>query len=395
MTSGLGHHDRIGPPVLNGHRRPLEKNTVNGPSDNFRDLSVDHVEFYVADAARSAGDLVGRFGFTVCAVSGNPDRDHYSVGLRQNAIDVVLTQADQEDHPAATFVQRHGDGVANIALRTDDVRRDFTAAVARGARPISEPVEWPDGEITATIGSFGDLRHTLIQRPTRPAATALPGLPDLVAPTDQPMTTIPTGAKPGLLDIDHFAVCLESGTLQSTVEFYESVLDFRVIFEERIVVGAQAMISQVVQSASRAVTLTLIQPDPTTEAGQIDDFIKDHGGPGIQHVAFGSAAIVSSISALRANGVEFLQTPAAYYRLLADRLDLTRYDVNDLRQLDILVDSDHDGQLFQIFARSVHPRRTFFFEVIERFGAQTFGSGNIKALYEAVEAERIRSQDRI
>jgi 4-hydroxymandelate synthase len=280
-------------------------------------------------------------------------------------------------------------------LRTDDVRGDWASAVAGGAVPVSGPVRWPGGEVTATIGSFGDLRHTLIQRPTGAhGLPTRPGLPDLVDPADSWSDRSPAAERrPGLLDIDHFAVCLETGTLSSTVAFYESVLNFQVIFEERIVVGAQAMLSQVVQSASGAVTLTLIQPDPDAEAGQIDDFLKEHAGPGIQHIAFGSAGIVDTIGTLCTNGVQFLHTPPAYYRLLTERLELTRYTAEELKRYDILVDSDHDGQLFQIFARSVHPRRTFFFEVIERFGARTFGSGNIKALYEAVEAERIRSQD--
>jgi 4-hydroxymandelate synthase len=173
------------------------------------------------------------------------------------------------------------------------------------------------------------------------------------------------------------------------VKFYERVLGFRRTFSERIVVGAQAMDSEVVQSRSGRVTLTLIAPDVSREPGQIDEFLKNHGGAGVQHIAFAATDIVQAISTLRANHVEFLRTPDSYYLMLPKRLDLAAHSVDELRSLNVLADADHDGQLFQIFAKSVHPRRTFFFEVIERLGASTFGSGNIKALYQAVELERL------
>jgi 4-hydroxymandelate synthase len=157
---------------------------------------------------------------------------------------------------------------------------------------------------------------------------------------------------------------------------------------DRRLVGDQAMNSKVVQSRSREVTLTLIEPDTSRTPGQIDRFLKNHGGPGVQHVAFRSLNIVRSVRTMRSNGAEFLKTPSAYYRLLADRLELSRYTAADLGELGILADEDHAGQLFQIFTRSTHPRGTVFVEVIERLGATTFGSGNIRALYEAVEAEQ-------
>jgi 4-hydroxymandelate synthase len=160
------------------------------------------------------------------------------------------------------------------------------------------------------------------------------------------------------------------------------------IFSEDIVVGAQSMISRVVQSSSGAVTFTLIEPDLSREPGQIDEFLKKHDGSGVQHIAYTSDDIVRSVGSMRSGGVEFLTTPGTYYTLLAERLTARRHTVEDLRDHDILMDEDHDGQLFQIFTRSVHPRRTLFMEVIERAGARTFGSGNIKALYEAVELQR-------
>ncbi|HET8683618.1 MAG TPA: 4-hydroxyphenylpyruvate dioxygenase [Micromonosporaceae bacterium] len=362
---------------------------------SLRDLHVEYVEFYVNDAAATATDLARRYGLEVAGARGDRGgaSDHYSMTLRRGEVGLVVTEPTDEQHPAALFVQRHGAGVANIAMRTPDARDAFAAAVARGARPVTEPVAGPDGSVSATIAGFGDVTHTFVERPRDNAdrGVVLPGATPVPPGPGQPgLAGLPA---PDLRTVDHFAVCLEAGTLDPTVEFYESALDFSVIFQERIVVGAQAMLSKVVQSASQQVTFTLIEPDPSAEAGQIDEFLKNHAGPGVQHVAFSTGSIVAAVSAAQARGVEFLTTPAAYYRLLAQRMELVRYGTDDLRALNILVDEDHDGQLFQIFARSAHPRRTFFFELIERLGARTFGSGNIKALYEAVEAERIKPQD--
>ncbi|BCK72298.1 hypothetical protein Srufu_062510 [Streptomyces libani subsp. rufus] len=196
----------------------------------------------------------------------------------------------------------------------------------------------------------------------------------------------------GLEAIDHFAVCLRAGGLDPTVAFYENVLGFSMIFEEKITVGAQAMLSKVVQDASRTVTLTLIEPDTTAQSGQIDSFLSANGGEGIQHIAFSTPNAVETVSVMEERGVEFLSTPGAYYRALRDRITLAAHTLDDLQRRNLLADEDHDGQLFQIFTRSMYPRQTLFFEVIQRLGARTFGSGNIKALYEAVEAERVQQQ---
>jgi 4-hydroxymandelate synthase len=148
------------------------------------------------------------------------------------------------------------------------------------------------------------------------------------------------------------------------------------------------MESTVVQSRSGAVTLTLIEPDESAAPGQIDEFLKSHQGPGVQHVAFSTRDAVRAVRILGRRGVAFLTTPPAYYDLLRERVHLPDSKVESLRATSVLVDEDHDGQLFQIFTASTHPRHTLFFEVIERQGARTFGSANIKALYEAVERER-------
>ena len=349
----------------------------------FDELSIDHVEFYVQDTAVAAAQFMDGYGFEIYGASEPAESATAirSVALGKNQIRLVLTTAQGADHPAAAYVERHGDGVANIALTTPNAREVFTEAVRRGAASVAEPAE-RDGLTTASIRGFGDVIHTFVQRPSNSDVRKLPGF--------SPVPGTGTRFDSGLGMIDHFAVCLEAGQLTPTVEFYEKVLDFQMIFEERIVVGSQAMDSKVVQSRSGSVTLTLIEPDSSLRPGQIDEFLKNHDGAGVQHIAFTADNIVESVGLLKSQGVSFLGTPDAYYRLLS--VDPAKHSVSQLKELDILVDEDHDGQLFQIFTASVHPHRTFFMEVIERLGARTFGSGNIKALYEAVERERAEAE---
>jgi 4-hydroxymandelate synthase len=346
----------------------------------FENMLVDHVEFYVADISRARDWLVDGYGFAVYGTGvATPAAEARSVALGRGDIRLVLTEPLVSDHPGAAYVEKHGDGVAGIAMRVPDAARAFREAVRRGARPVSGPAA-ADGVVTATIMGFGDVTHTFVQRPDGSDERVLPGL--------RPVAEPGAGWDAGLVEVDHFAVCLEAGQLDPTVDFYVHVLGFDMTFTERIVVGAQAMNSKVVRSGSGAVTLTLIEPDLTRDAGQIDEFVKNHGGAGVQHIAFTARDITAAVGAIAARGVEFLSTPSTYYELLRERLELSRHSVEDLRELNVLADEDHYGQLFQIFARSVHPRKTIFLEIIERVGARTFGSGNIKSLYEAVELQR-------
>ncbi|MGK4580269.1 4-hydroxyphenylpyruvate dioxygenase [Kitasatospora sp. HPMI-4] len=354
----------------------------------FDGLGVDHVGFAVTDLARSTELFADRYGLGVYARSLDASAGGartVAVGLHD--IRLVLTEGGAADHPASAYTGSHGDGVSDIALSTPDAVAAFTEATRRGARPVSGPAE-RNGVITASIAAFGDVVHTFVQRPAAVDARVLPGL---TAVAQAPAAGGAASPDAGLRAIDHFAVCLEAGQLTPAVEFYRSVLDFETVFTERIVVGGQAMDSKVVQSRSGAVTLTLIEPDLSREPGQIDEFIKNHGGAGVQHIAFATDDIVREVRGLGARGVGFLHTPGTYYDLVPERLELRRHSVARLRELGILVDQDQDGQLLQIFTRSVHPRGTLFFEVIERLGACTFGSGNIKALYSAVELERARN----
>ncbi|MER5866285.1 4-hydroxyphenylpyruvate dioxygenase [Kitasatospora sp. NPDC002040] len=319
--------------------------------------TITHVEYHCADAAQTAADFRAGFGFLPDA--RQPDRvaGEHRIHVQQGTIRFRLTSADAADHPVARWVDRHGDGVAVLALGCTDPQ----AALERAERHGAVVLDRAGG----LIAGFGD--------------TAL-----RFVPLDH------TPAEPGeLLDaLDHVAVCVPAGQLADTVRFCEAALGFQRIFGEYIEVGQQAMDSSVVQSASGDVTFTLIEPDTSRRAGQIDRFIADHDGAGVQHLAFSTGDIATAVRTAKARGVQFLSTPSTYYDGLAERLGGTAIPVGTLRELDVLVDQDHGGQLFQIFARSTHPRRTFFLEVIERQGAGTFGTANIKALYEAVERQR-------
>jgi 4-hydroxymandelate synthase len=349
----------------------------------FEDLHVDHVGLAVGDLTRARAWWADLYGFREYA---GPAPGAESAGARAACVGradirLLLTEGIAVGHPAAVYTRQHGDGVCDIALSTSDAEAAYREALRRGAATVAPP-RLRDGVVTASVTGFGDVTHTFVQRLPSTDPRALPGLvPFAAAPTaaDEPT---------GLHTIDHFAVCLEAGQMLPTVAYYEQVLDFRTVFTEHIVVGRQAMNSIVVQSRSGTVTLTLLEPDPARDPGQIDQFLKDHGAPGIQHIAFATDDITREVSELSAAGVAFLPTPGAYYDQMPQRLAPVRHPADRLRELSILVDQDQDGQLFQIFTRSAHPRGTLFFEIIERVGARTFGSGNIRALYSAVEAER-------
>jgi 4-hydroxymandelate synthase len=252
-----------------------------------------------------------------------------------------------------------------------------------GATPLASPEFTRSGDTvvgTAVVSGFGDVVHRLVQR-TGPADEFAPGTIEML-PSAEP-------ASAELLEIlDHVAACLPAGEVDASVRYYHDVFGFTEIFDERIEVGGQAMISKVVQDEAGSVTFTLIEPDLTQDPGQIDDFLKAHAGAGVQHLAFRTSSIADAVRRLSGRGVEFLTAPDGYYRALEARLGVLAIPVPVLRELNVLADSDRWGQMFQIFARSTHERRTFFFELIERKGALTFGSSNIKALYEALEDTR-------
>ncbi|HEY2578266.1 MAG TPA: 4-hydroxyphenylpyruvate dioxygenase [Streptosporangiaceae bacterium] len=349
---------------------------------------IDHVEFCVGDLDRSAALLCDAFGFQVHG-RGGPETGQdgeRSVLLRQGHSQLLFRSGLTGQSPAAQYVRKHGDGVAAVAFSTDDVGAAFTTAVAGGAAPVAAPsFASRDGARvgTATVCGFGDVLHRFIER-SGPGDEFAPGMVDMAERR-------PAAAPEVLLDaIDHLAVCLPAGELAATVRLYQDAFGLSQIFDERIEVGGQAMISKVVQDSAGEVTFTLIEPDLTRDPGQIDGFLESHDGPGVQHVAFRTVDIIGAVATLSGRGIGFLTAPDGYYRALEDRLGAVAIPVGRLQEHNVLADRDRWGQMFQIFTKSVHERRTFFWELIERRGALTFGSKNITALYEALEDQRQR-----
>ena len=347
-------------------------------------LGVDHVEFYVGDARQAAFLLCSAFGFRLYG-QGGPETGlpgQRSLLLGQGDCRVLLTSGLTPDHPAVDYVSRHGDGVAVIAFGTPDAAAAFSGSVAGGATALEPPTTWErDGAsvVTATVSGFGDVVHRLVER----RGSDQEFLPGAIEMLDAPPPRTPDL----LRTIDHAAVCVPDGQLLATVDYYRKAFGFNLIFEEYIEVGKQGMFSQVVQSPGGGVTLTLIQPDLSRSPGQIDDFLAWHDGPGVQHLALSSNDIVAAVDTLAERGIGFASTPGSYYTSLDGRLGPVDLPVERLRPRGILVDRDHWGQMYQIFAKSLHVRRTFFWELIERHGARTFGTSNIPALYEAKERE--------
>jgi 4-hydroxymandelate synthase len=350
----------------------------------MRTLSIDHIELYVGDAIAMTQSLCSVYGFRVYG-RGGPETGlpgQRSVLLGQGAIRILLTSGLHEDHPASQFVARHGDGVAVIGFRTDAAAA-YADAVAAGAASIAKPRSWENGEtrvVTAEIEGFGEVVYRLVERHGLDAEF-LPGAivmePDAAAGAAGDLLTL----------IDHVALCVPAGDLDPTIAFHEQVLGFTVIFQEYVEVGAQGMISKVVQSPSGGATFTIIEPDVNRQAGQIDDFLAWHDGAGVQHLAFLTQDIVHAVRTFSERGAGFAATPSSYYDMLAARFGTTEIPVEALRPLGILVDRDHWGQMYQIFAKSTHIRRTYFHELIERRGARTFGMSNIPALYAAKDRE--------
>jgi 4-hydroxymandelate synthase len=352
---------------------------------------IDHIEFYVGDAIAVAQSLRTAYGFRGYG-RGGPDTGlpgQRSILLGQGDIRILLTSGLHKDHPASQFVARHGDGVAVTAFRTDSAATAYADAVAAGGPGIREPRTWENDEarvVTAEVAGFGDEVYRFVERSGSGAH---------FQPRAIEMESMGHGAGADdlLRIVDHLALCVPAGELDSTVAFHERVFGFTVTFEEYIELGNQGMMSKVVQSPSGGVTFTIIQPDLSRRAGQIDDFLAWHDGAGVQHVAFLTDDIVRAVGTLAGRGVEFAATPASYYDMLTARLGTTDIPAEALRPLGILVDRDQWGQMYQIFAKSTHIRRTYFHELIDRHGARTFGTNNIPALYAAKERELAEIRD--
>jgi 4-hydroxyphenylpyruvate dioxygenase len=352
---------------------------------------IDHLRFFVGNARQSAFFYRNAFGFDVIAYAGLETRVKHEAGyvLKQGEITFVLTSPLSATHPESQRLLTHGDGVMDIAFDVPDVRAAFAAAVARGGTPVREPVALEDefGMFeTAAIKAYGDTTHSFINR-DRYRGVFAPGY----KPIDPERYSQGTFRPVGLAAIDHVVGNVEEGRMDEWVNYYKRVLGFEqlVHFDDKdISTEYSALMSKVVQNGTGRIKFPINEPAKGKRKSQIDEYLQFYGGPGVQHVALATGDIVQTVKAMRANDVSFLRVPKTYYDTLTARVGPIRENLKELADLGILVDRDDEGYMLQIFTKPVADRPTLFFEVIQRRGSKSFGKGNFKALFEAIEQEQ-------
>lgn len=352
---------------------------------------IDHVRFFVGNARQSAFFYRNAFGFDVVTYAGLETKVKHEAGyvLKQGEITFVLTSPLSEQHPESRRLVTHGDGVMDIALDVPNVREAYEEAVRRGAKGVRPPEALEDEHgvfETAGILAYGDTTHTFINRDRYKGAFA-PGFKPMAPDRYHPSTARPVG----FAAIDHLVANVEEGKMDEWVSFYRNVLGFNqlVSFDDKdISTEYSALMSKVVQNGTGRIKFPINEPAQAKRRSQIDEYLQYYGGPGVQHIALITGDIVKTVRAMRANDVSFLRVPQAYYDALADRVGDIKEDIQELAELGILVDRDDEGYMLQIFTKPVADRPTLFFEVIQRRGSKSFGKGNFKALFEAIEREQ-------
>ncbi|MGQ4596841.1 4-hydroxyphenylpyruvate dioxygenase [Nocardia sp. R6R-6] len=361
--------------------------------DHFPVIGWDALVWVVGNATQTAHFLESGFGMRLEAYSGpeTGNRDHKAFVLRSGAARFVITGAVDPDSPLVAHHDRHGDGVVDIALEVPDVDRCVAWARAQGATILVEPHNDTDefGTVrSAALATYGETRHTLIDR----SAYYGPYLPGYGPRRSHYQRR--DGAPTRLFQaIDHVVGNVELGRMDEWVEFYRRVMGFTNMAEfvgDDIATEYSALMSKVVANGNHRVKFPLNEPAVGRRRSQIDEYLEFYRGPGVQHIALATGDILGCVDALRREGVEFLETPAAYYEdpELRARIGRVRVPVAELQRRGILVDRDEDGYLLQIFTRPLTDRPTVFFELIERHGSLGFGKGNFKALFEAIEREQ-------
>ncbi|WP_194921148.1 4-hydroxyphenylpyruvate dioxygenase [Catenulispora rubra] len=360
-------------------------------ADPFPVKGMDAVVFAVGNAKQAAHYYSTAFGMKVVAYSG-PETgraDRVSYVLVSGSARFVLEGSVRPGTDIARHVAEHGDGVTDLAIAVPDVYAAYEYAVAHGATGLEKPHEIEDEHgvlVRAAVATYGDTRHSLIDRSGYRGVYA-PGYVER-APLVEPDTRI-------FQAIDHCVGNVELGKMDEWVEFYHKVMGFTNMAEfigDDIATDYSALMSKVVADGTRKVKFPLNEPAIAKKKSQIDEYLEFYGGPGVQHIALNTGDILATVDAMRAAGVEFLETPDSYYEdeELRARIGTVRVPVEELQKRKILVDRDEEGYLLQIFTKPVQDRPTVFFELIERHGSQGFGKGNFKALFEAIEREQER-----
>jgi 4-hydroxyphenylpyruvate dioxygenase len=356
-------------------------------TDTFPINGTDFVEFYVGNAKQASHYYRTAFGFQLVGYRGpeTGTRDRATYLLQQNKVRLLVTSPLGPEHPAAAHVAQHGDGVRDIALWVDDAREAFNVAIERGAKPAQKPTVLRDdaGEVViAAIHTYGDTIHSLVERRNY-KGLFLPGF-QAVSPRYSP-------APVGLQYVDHCVGNVELGAMNTWVAFYQEVMGFRnlISFDDKdISTEYSSLMSKVVASGNDRIKFPINEPAQGRKKSQIDEYLDFYRGPGVQHLAIATDNIIETVTALRDRGVDFLQVPKAYYDSVLDRVGHIDEDLAPLKDLGILVDRDDEGYLLQIFSKPVQDRPTLFYEIIQRKGAKSFGKGNFKALFEAIEREQ-------
>jgi 4-hydroxyphenylpyruvate dioxygenase len=350
-----------------------------------------HVEFYVGNAKQAAHYYRTAFGLTPVAYAGPETgvRDRTSWVLASGGIRFVLTAGLGPDSPIVRHVAEHGDGVRDVAFAVPDAEEAFRLAVERGARPHREPevLTGSGGKVViAAIAAYGDTIHSFVDA-SNWSGDFLPGY--------EPVRDRPAPRDSGLHTIDHVVANVELGRMDDWVRFYADVMGFTQLVhydDKAISTEYSALMSKVLWDGNGRVKLPINEPAQGRKRSQISEYLDAYRGPGVQHLALATDDIVATVRALRENGVQFMRVPDTYYAEVADRLDWSGIDADlaELAEHAVLIDTDDEGYLLQIFTEPAQDRPTVFFEVIERHGSRGFGEGNFKALFEAIEREQAR-----
>lgn len=363
-----------------------------GAQDFLPLLGTDYVEFYVGNAKQSAHYYKTAFGFQSLAYAGleTGSRDRASYVLKQDKIRIVLTTPLTQESPIHEHLRKHGDGVKVVALWVEDARSAYEETMKRGARSFMEPTVEKDelGEVVRSgIYTYGETVHVFVERKNY-QGVFLPGYKEWKSD----YSPEPTGLK----YIDHMVGNVGWNEMNTWVKFYEEVMgfvNFLSFDDKQINTEYSALMSKVMSNGNGRIKFPINEPAHGKKKSQIEEYLDFYGGPGVQHIAIATDDIVKTVSQLRKRGVEFLSRPPhTYYESVPERLGIymesMKEDLAEVEDLAILVDSDEDGYLLQIFTKPVEDRPTLFFEIIQRMGAKGFGAGNFKALFESIEREQ-------
>ncbi len=348
---------------------------------------TDYIEFYVGNAKQAAHYYKTAFGFQSLAYAGPETgvRDKVSYVIRQNKLTFVLTTALRTNNEIAEHVQVHGDGVKVIALKVKDATSAWEATTSRGGESCLKPTTIKDGDgqiVMSGIKTYGETVHFFIERKDY-NGIFMPGFVKWDSVYNPPST--------GLMYVDHCVGNVGWNEMNPWVNFYEKVMGFRNILtfdDNDISTEYSALMSKVMSNGNGYVKFPINEPAEGKKKSQVEEYLEFYNGPGVQHVAIATENIIETVSDLKSRGVEFLKIPASYYATVLDRVGKIDEDLQPLQDLGILIDKDDEGYLLQIFSKPVQDRPTLFFEIIQRKGAKSFGKGNFKALFEALEREQ-------